>query len=324
MLGNHIESPLVTIVTVTYNSSAYVRDAIESVLAQQYANFEYIIGDDCSTDNTWEIIQSYKDSRIRAYRNETNLREYPNRNKAIALATGKYLIFIDGDDVIYPHGLEFMVRMIESFPDAAMAIMRKYHPKLIYPVEVTPHDLFVAEYFDKSLLDIAFTNTFFKTEVLREVGSLPIDYISGDTYVRLKIAKTKSCVLIGDSLTWWRMTPGQATLKAMSSILGDMQHYQCRVRMLDEDSPFTDEEKSSALKNLRYKVVHKAMRMLLKGHLKRSYQLLKTTGLLWKLPACLLYTYTTIDPFASYSAVNPKKISFEQNPYSSKKKTLNG
>jgi glycosyltransferase involved in cell wall biosynthesis len=308
-----MESPLVTIITVTYNSSAYVRDAIESVLAQQYTNFEYIIGDDSSTDNTWEIIQSYSDSRIRAYRNDSNLREYPNRNKAIAMATGKYLIFIDGDDVIYPHGLEFMVRMIESFPDSAMAIMRKYHPKLIYPVEVTPHDLFVAEYFDKSLLDIAFTNTFFNTAILKQEGGLPTDYISGDTYIRLKIARSRSCVLISDSLTWWRMTPGQATLKATTSVQGDIQHYQCRTELLSTQSPFTNEEKLLALKNLKYKVAHKAMRMLLKGSLKRSYQLLRATDLLWKLPACLLYTYTTIDPFASYSAVNPKKIDFDQN-----------
>src|SRR5438105_4541179 len=101
------EWPLVTVITVTYNSAAYVRDAIESVLAQTYDNIEYIIGDDYSTDNTWQIIREYKDERIRAYRNEKNLGEYPNRNKAISLATGKYLIFIDGDDILYPHGIAY-------------------------------------------------------------------------------------------------------------------------------------------------------------------------------------------------------------------------
>ena len=56
MLSNN---PLVTVVTVTYNSSKYVRDAIEGVLAQSYANIEYIIADDCSTDDTWKIINEY-------------------------------------------------------------------------------------------------------------------------------------------------------------------------------------------------------------------------------------------------------------------------
>lgn len=67
------EQPLVTVITVAYNSSAYLRVAIESVLAQSYANIEYIICDDYSTDDTWDIICEYTDARIRAYRNEKNL-----------------------------------------------------------------------------------------------------------------------------------------------------------------------------------------------------------------------------------------------------------
>jgi glycosyltransferase involved in cell wall biosynthesis len=311
--------PLVTVVTVTYNSSAYVRDTIESVLAQRYTHFEYIIGDDCSTDDTWQIIQQYKDPRIRAYRNDSNLREYPNRNKAIAMATGKYLIFIDGDDIIYPHGLEFMTRMAEAFPDSALAVMRGYHPKLIYPVEVTPRDLFIAEYFDKSLLDIAFTNTLFKTAVLQSVGGLSSAYISGDTYIRLKIAQAHKCLLISDSLTWWRMTPGQATSKAIGSIQGMIQHYEYRAGMLDANAPLTAEERLRALKNMQYKVVRVACRMILKGRFRKGFQLLKATGLLFKVPVCLTYSFTSIDPFAGYSSVKPLKIAFERNPFSSTK-----
>ena len=63
-------------------------------------NFEYIIGDDCSIDNTWEIINDFNDSRIVKYRNDTNLGEYPNRNKAVTIAKGDWILFIDGDDVM--------------------------------------------------------------------------------------------------------------------------------------------------------------------------------------------------------------------------------
>ena len=55
-----------------YNASKYVREAIDSVLAQTHTNFEFIIMDDCSTDDTWDIIQSYTDNRIEAYRNDEN------------------------------------------------------------------------------------------------------------------------------------------------------------------------------------------------------------------------------------------------------------
>jgi glycosyltransferase involved in cell wall biosynthesis len=312
------ENPLVTVVTVTYNSAAYVRDAIESVLAQQYTNFELIIGDDCSTDETWQIIQEYHDPRIKAYHNTINLKEYPNRNKAIEMATGKYLIFIDGDDVIYPHGLAFMVRMMECFPQSAMAIMRGYHPKLIYPVELTPHDLFIAEYFNKSLLDSAFTNTLFKTSALRDAGGLSSAYISGDTYVRLKIAKVHRCLLISDSLTWWRMTPGQATSK-LTGIQGMVQHYTYRSEMLDSDAPLTSDERALALQNMQYKIIRVALSMMLKARFKKSLLLLRATGLLFKAPVCLTYGYKAKDPFAQYSAVKPFRLEFSRNPYSNSK-----
>ena len=66
--------PFITIFTPNYNKSKFLPETIESVLSQTYTNFEYIIVDDCSTDNSWEIIQSYaaKDNRIKSYRNELN------------------------------------------------------------------------------------------------------------------------------------------------------------------------------------------------------------------------------------------------------------
>ena len=94
------DQPLVSVITVTYNSEAYVRDAIESILASSYVNFELLIQDDQSVDSTWTIIGEYKDTRIKAVRNEVNIGEYPNRNRALERVTGKYVLFIDGDDMI--------------------------------------------------------------------------------------------------------------------------------------------------------------------------------------------------------------------------------
>ena len=116
--------PLISVLMVAYNSSKFIREAIESVLRQTYSNFELVIVDDHSSDNTWEIITSYNDARIRKYRNDSNLGEYPNRYKAISLAVGEYLIFIDGDDVVYPHGLQFMMHYAQEFQDCAMIISR--------------------------------------------------------------------------------------------------------------------------------------------------------------------------------------------------------
>jgi glycosyltransferase involved in cell wall biosynthesis len=123
---------------VTYNSSKYVRVAIESILASTYNNFELIISDDCSTDNTWQIISEYKDLRIKAYQNETNLREYANRNRCIDLASGEYFIFIDGDDYIYPHGVEQFIEGALINDESAMIISQPESDHMIYPVILTP------------------------------------------------------------------------------------------------------------------------------------------------------------------------------------------
>ena len=98
------DSPLVSLLMTSYNREKYIGFAIESVLASTYTNWELIIVDDGSIDKTVEIAQQYekKDGRIRFYRNEKNLGDYPNRNKAASYAGGKYIKYVDADDA---HGV---------------------------------------------------------------------------------------------------------------------------------------------------------------------------------------------------------------------------
>jgi glycosyltransferase involved in cell wall biosynthesis len=206
--------PLITVITVTYNSAKYVRDAIESVLAQTYVNIEYIIADDCSTDKTWDIINEYSDPRIIAVRNEENLGEYSNRNKAIEMATGKYLIFIDGDDYIYPHGINYYVSMIEVFPEAAFAVQENYTNNIIYPILLNPYDTIQNFYFGKNaLLCSSFSSNFFRTDFLKKENGLSLQYKTGDEEIRLRLACKYPVLFIQGWVTWPRETPGQASAK---------------------------------------------------------------------------------------------------------------
>src|SRR5687768_8103613 len=99
-----------------FNRENYLKEAIESVLDSTFTNFELIIVDDCSTDNSVAIAKKYaaNDQRIRVYVNEQNLGDYPNRNKAAGYATGKYLKYVDSDDKIFPHTLEVMINGMEA------------------------------------------------------------------------------------------------------------------------------------------------------------------------------------------------------------------
>ena len=93
---------LISVIMPVYNSEKYVSDSIRSILNQTFYNFEFIIVDDCSTDNTWEIIQSFYDNRIISIRNKKNLGNYPSRNIGMKKASGKYIAVMDGDDIAMP------------------------------------------------------------------------------------------------------------------------------------------------------------------------------------------------------------------------------
>jgi len=91
---------LVSILMTAYNREEYIGEAIESVLKNAYQNFELIIVDDGSKDQTVAIANAYanNDSRIKVFVNEKNIGDYPNRNKAASHATGEFMMYVDSDD----------------------------------------------------------------------------------------------------------------------------------------------------------------------------------------------------------------------------------
>jgi glycosyltransferase involved in cell wall biosynthesis len=103
-----MKTELVSIITANYNAAKYISDTIESVLAQSYDNWEMIIVDDCSSDNSIEIIESYiaKDSRIKLVQLEQNSGAAVARNRAIELAQGRFIAFLDSDDLWQSDKLE--------------------------------------------------------------------------------------------------------------------------------------------------------------------------------------------------------------------------
>jgi len=114
------DKPLVSVLTPVYNGEAYLAECIESVLAQTYGNFEYIIVNNCSKDRTLEIALSYakKDSRIRVHSNKEFVPVIDNHNIAFRLISGaaKYCKVVSGDDFISPECLAKMVEFAESNP----------------------------------------------------------------------------------------------------------------------------------------------------------------------------------------------------------------
>lgn len=126
-------SPLVSVVLRTYKRPDIVDRAIESVLDQTYENFELIVIDDHSPDHTPEVVREYEseDDRIRYIRNEENRGHVPTLNIASREAVGKYVAFLDDDDVWLPKKLEAQIERLEELPDEyAMVYGATRHKKL--------------------------------------------------------------------------------------------------------------------------------------------------------------------------------------------------
>lgn len=104
---------LVSIIMPSYNTAKFISQSIESVLSQSYTNWELIIVDDCSSDNTVEIVSSFNDERIKFFKNEKNSGAAFSRNRALREASGKYVAFLDSDDLWSENKLEKQISFME-------------------------------------------------------------------------------------------------------------------------------------------------------------------------------------------------------------------
>ena len=110
-------APLISVVMSTYNRESIVSETIESILNQTYRDFEYIIIDDCSLDNTYSVIKNFNDHRIKLYRNNVNRGCTFNYHIAHNLAKGKYIIHTDDDDISSSYRFDIQLNYMKEHPD---------------------------------------------------------------------------------------------------------------------------------------------------------------------------------------------------------------
>lgn len=108
--------PLVSVIMCTYNDEQYIAESIESILGQSWKNLEFIIVNDGSTDQTKAIIQSFTDDRI-VYLEHPNQGQEFSKNRGIDLARGKYIAYMDGDDISKPERIKTQVDFLETNPE---------------------------------------------------------------------------------------------------------------------------------------------------------------------------------------------------------------
>lgn len=112
-----MSGPTISAIMPTYNQAPYLREAIDSVLAQTFTDWELIIVDDGSTDETPAILASYTDPRIRRFRLPVNQGRGVARNMAVERTKGRYIAICDSDDITFPRRFEREVAFLESHPE---------------------------------------------------------------------------------------------------------------------------------------------------------------------------------------------------------------
>jgi len=201
------KQPLVSILMTAYNREKYIAEAIESVIVSSYKNWELIIVDDQSKDNSFKIAKQYeaKNEKIKVYLNEKNLGQFPNRNLAASYAKGKYIKYLDSDDIIYPHGLETMVNAMEQFPEAGIGFsFNNYEEKTKLPILFTPNEAFKYHFFYKGLLYIGPTGSIYNRKYFNEIGLFQDYKVASDYELNLRATINKPVVLFNRDLIWWR------------------------------------------------------------------------------------------------------------------------
>jgi glycosyltransferase involved in cell wall biosynthesis len=191
--------PTVTFVVPCYKLAHYLRDSVESILAQEYGDFEILIMDDCSPDNTPAVAASLSDPRIRYVRNNPNLGHLRNYNKGINLARGRYLWLLSADDRLRsPRALGNLVALLDASPNMTFA----FSPGVILGSDGRERSIngdcgettkvySGAEFFRESIVDnnVCTPGAMTRTDVYRRVGLFPTDLpYAGEWYLWLRFA----------------------------------------------------------------------------------------------------------------------------------------
>lgn len=186
------ESLPITVFMAAYNSAQYIKKSINSILNQTFKNFELLIVDDGSEDNTVDIIQSYNDPRIRLIKNDKNRGLGYTRNVALTEAKGEFIAILDSDDIAYPTRLEVQMKNFKRRPN--LAVLGSYAYIIDGNGKKTGEKIYPTTGSNKIKATLLFSNTFahstimMKTKIFREVGGYPNHPVAQDYALLSRIA----------------------------------------------------------------------------------------------------------------------------------------
>lgn len=247
-------APLVSVLMTAYNREKFIVEAIESVLSSELLDFELIIVDDCSRDNTYQIAKRYEqlDKRIRVYKNDSNLSQFGNRNKAASYAIGKYIKYVDSDDIIYPYTLTHMVTAMEKYPKAGLGFCLTHGPcKMPLPYIIQPKEAFEQHFFTGGLLFVGPSGLIIRNDVFKDVKGFDEYGMPSDNHFALKVAAKYPVVALARDLFWWRLHDDQVFHHNKKNYHNILNNFAYSKDIIVNHSPLEKTQNNRILFNLK-------------------------------------------------------------------------
>ena len=278
-------APVISILTTCYNREKYLAECIQSVLDGHFQDFELIIVDDQSTDRSLEIANDFaaQDSRIRVYRNEKNLGDYPNRNKAASYARGKYIKYLDADDMHGRFMVDIMVDAMETFPEAGYGLFDYGDQKPLFPIVLQPSEAYEAHYSGKHrIFNRSPINAIIKKEIFEEIGGFSGKQHVGDFELWHQLSAKHPTVVMSAGPGLWREHDNQQSSDNRTDPLVPFKYQLLSIEMIDgAECPLNRQARSFISTELRRRQARTVL-MSFKNHgLRDALKLKQAASLSW-------------------------------------------
>lgn len=278
------EQPLVSVLVTIYNREKYLRECVDSILASTWDNFEVILVDDRSTDGSLAIAEELAagDERIRVSRNDKNLGDYPNRMRAAELAHGRYIKYVDSDDLIYQHGLRIMVEAMEANRDAALGLGHSLpEDECPYPWKLEPEASWRKEFLGDGCFGCGPSGAIIDRERFFETGGFRDWGVLSDADQWYRMSARWPVLLLPPGLVWWRRHDEQEFTKDSAATVYLERGFQLVVETLSsQESPLPQADRAAALDRAKQ---HHARRLISlairRGQPRLALRLMRQSGL---------------------------------------------
>jgi glycosyltransferase involved in cell wall biosynthesis len=212
----------------------------------------------------------------------SNLGDYKNRIKAAEYARGKYIKYLDSDDILYPHSLQIMVDAMEKYSEAGLALsFNVIDDKEPYPQLIDSREAYTSYFLGNNPLAVGPSAAIIRRKCYETVGGFSGRLYVGDTELWLKLAANYSVVKLQPALVWWRQHEGQQIRPQLKNreIINVM--YRIEMKALDDSCHlFTNSEKNTIVRFHTYRHARKILNIMIKRRKpKEAFSLFKNSGL---------------------------------------------